>query len=263
MHELVWKPLTAHPGRGGMLAERRPCAALQPYICCFWGGTGQTEPPTWVVPDTCVDLIFRIGEDAGRTDPLPVPVAQPADRPALGRTGRCRAVRLCRSGASFAQLQKIPRPDPGRNGLSYGGGKGVSGTLSAATEGGNLMFFEQYPALDAMLLSYPGAVRDYQPVWGGDRYLVAGKMYAGLLFIAQHKDPRYANHPFVSLKIDPAEGKFYRAQYPADVLPGYYSDKRTWVSIRLDGGLPEAELACLCRRSYDLVVAKLPKSRRP
>lgn len=23
MHELVWKPLTAHPGRGGMLAERR------------------------------------------------------------------------------------------------------------------------------------------------------------------------------------------------------------------------------------------------
>lgn len=68
MHELVWKPLTAHPGRGGMLAERRPCAALQPYICCFWGGTGQTEPPTWVVPDTCVDLIFRIGEDAGRTD---------------------------------------------------------------------------------------------------------------------------------------------------------------------------------------------------
>lgn len=125
------------------------------------------------------------------------------------------------------------------------------------------MFFEQYPALDAMLLSYPGAVRDYQPVWGWDRYLVAGKMYAGLLFIAQHKDPRYANHPFVSLKIDPAEGEFYRAQYPADVLPGYYSDKRTWVSIRLDGGLPEAELACLCRRSYDLVVAKLPKSRRP
>ena len=125
------------------------------------------------------------------------------------------------------------------------------------------MFFEQYPALDAMLLSYPGAVRDYQPVWGWDRYLVAGKMYAGLLFIAQHKDPRYANHPFVSLKIDPAEGEFYRAQYPADVLPGYYSDKRTWVSIRLDGGLPEAELACLCRRSYDLVVAKLPKSWRP
>ena len=65
------------------------------------------------------------------------------------------------------------------------------------------MFFEQYPALDAMLLSYPGAVRDYQPVWGWDRYLVAGKMYAGLLFIAQHKDPRYANHPFLSIKIDP------------------------------------------------------------
>lgn len=88
-------------------------------------------------------------------------------------------------------------------------------------------------------------------------------MYAGLLFIAQHKDPRYANHPFVSLKIDPAEGSSTAPSIRVDVLPGYYSDKRTWVSIRLDGGLPEAELACLCRRSYDLVVAKLPKSRRP
>ena len=108
-----------------------------------------------------------------------------------------------------------------------------------------------------------GARRDYQPVWMWDRYLVADRMYAGLLYIGAHKDPRYANHPFLSIKIDPAEGEFYRAQYPDTVLPGYYSDKRTWVSIRLDGSLPEAELAALCRRSYDLVVAKLPRAKRP
>lgn len=125
------------------------------------------------------------------------------------------------------------------------------------------MLYERYPQLDARLLSYPGARRDYQPVWMWDRYLVADRMYAGLLYIGAHKDPRYANHPFLSIKIDPAEGEFYRAQYPDTVLPGYYSDKRTWVSIRLDGSLPEAELAALCRRSYDLVVAKLPRAKRP
>ena len=33
MHELVWKPLTAHPGRGGMLAELRPlCGAAAVYL---------------------------------------------------------------------------------------------------------------------------------------------------------------------------------------------------------------------------------------
>ena len=68
------------------------------------------------------------------------------------------------------------------------------------------MLYERYPQLDARLLSYPGARRDYQPVWMWDRYLVADRMYAGLLYIGAHKDPRYANHPFLSIKIDPAEG---------------------------------------------------------
>ena len=36
------------------------------------------------------------------------------------------------------------------------------------------MFYERYPELDRLLLSYPGAERDFQPVWGWDRYLVAG-----------------------------------------------------------------------------------------
>ena len=43
------------------------------------------------------------------------------------------------------------------------------------------MLYERYPQLDARLLSYPGARRDYQPVWMWDRYLVADRMYAGLL----------------------------------------------------------------------------------
>ena len=46
--------------------------------------------------------------------------------------------------------------------------------------------------------------------------------------------------------------------YP-DILPGFYSDKRTWISCLLDGDLPEEVLRDLCGRSYALAVEKLPK----
>ena len=49
-----------------------------------------------------------------------------------------------------------------------------------------------------------------------------------------------------------------RARYP-DILPGFYSDKRTWISCLLDGELPEEVLRDLCGRSYALAVEKLPK----
>ena len=49
------------------------------------------------------------------------------------------------------------------------------------------------------------------------------------------------------------------AEHPGAVLPGYYSDGRTWVSVDLDAGLPEDLVLDLCDMSYDLVLAKLPK----
>ena len=37
---------------------------------------------------------------------------------------------------------------------------------------------------------------------------------------------------------------------------------RCWVSVRLDGAVPSAQVEALCRRSYELVFAKLPKKVR-
>lgn len=36
-------------------------------------------------------------------------------------------------------------------------------------------------------------------------------------------------------------------------------DKRTWIAVPLDGGIPEEVLRDLCGLSYKLVVEKLPK----
>ena len=67
-----------------------------------------------------------------------------------------------------------------------------------------------------------------------------------------------AANDLVNLKCGAAEGELLRARYP-DILPGFYSDKRTWISCLLDGELPEEVLRDLCGRSYALAVEKLPK----
>ena len=111
--------------------------------------------------------------------------------------------------------------------------------------------------LDEYLLSFPGAEKDYQPVWKMFLYKVRGKQFAAVCSPGENYRT-YGGHDLVNLKCEAAEGELLRAQYP-DILPGFYSDKRTWISCLLDGDLPEEVLRDLCGRSYALAVEKLPK----
>ena len=53
-----------------------------------------------------------------------------------------------------------------------------------------------------------------------------------------------------------------RARYAA-ITAGYHLNKRHWNTITLDGSLPDQMVTDLLGDSYDLVVASLPKARRP
>ena len=115
----------------------------------------------------------------------------------------------------------------------------------------------RYEWLDEYLLSLPGAEKDYKPEWGWFRYMVQGKLFAAVCSPGpEHKT--YGGHDLVNLKCDPQRSELPRAQYP-DILPGFYSDKRTWIACLLDGALPDALLRELCGASHRLVVEKLPK----
>ena len=115
----------------------------------------------------------------------------------------------------------------------------------------------RYEWLDEYLLSLPGAEKDYKPEWGWFRYMVQGKLFAAVCSPGpEHKT--YGGHDLVNLKCDPQRSEQLRAQYP-DILPGFYSDKRTWIACFLDGALPDALLRELCGASHRLVVEKLPK----
>ena len=115
----------------------------------------------------------------------------------------------------------------------------------------------RYEWLDEYLLSLPGAEKDYKPQWGWFRYMVQGKLFAAVCSPGpEHKT--YGGHDLVNLKCDPQRSELLRAQYP-DILPDFYSDKRTWIACFLDGALPDALLRELCGASHRLVVEKLPK----
>ena len=113
----------------------------------------------------------------------------------------------------------------------------------------------RYLWLDEYLLNKRGVTKDFQPVWNWIRYHIGGKMFAALCLDDAGK-PYYIN-----LKLDPMESEFLRGQYP-DILPGYYSDKRCWVSVRPDGAAPDSLLRNMLDQSYGLVLAGQSKKAR-
>ena len=113
--------------------------------------------------------------------------------------------------------------------------------------------------IDALLLSRPGATKALHEKWGWMVYWVGGRQFACELAASPDAKPPYAGRHLLSLKCDLDRILELRAEYPEAVLPGYYSDGRTWVSIDLDADLPEGFVLDLCDMSYDLVFARLPK----
>lgn len=111
--------------------------------------------------------------------------------------------------------------------------------------------------LDAYLLAKPGAEKDYKIEWAWDRYMVRGRLFAALCAPAE-KYRVYGGHQLVNLKCDPRLSELFQAQYP-EILPGFYCDKRNWISVFLDGALPEDVLRDLCDLSYRLVVEKVQR----
>ncbi len=114
-------------------------------------------------------------------------------------------------------------------------------------------------AVDERLLANPGASKRFQPAWGWMCYWVGGKQFACEFTTGPEAKKPYANRHLLSLKCDPERSRELRAERPDAVLPAYYSDGRTWISVDLGADLPAELVFELCDRSYGLVFAKLTK----
>jgi predicted DNA-binding protein (MmcQ/YjbR family) len=63
----------------------------------------------------------------------------------------------------------------------------------------------------------------------------------------------------VSLKCEPALAEGLRSAHP-EIIPGYHLNKRHWNTVTLGGDVPDEMVVQMIEDSYDLVVARLPKS---
>lgn len=65
----------------------------------------------------------------------------------------------------------------------------------------------------------------------------------------------------IALKCDPEIIDELKAQYPAVGKPAYFDEKH-WISVSIDGSVPDKQIMEWIDNSYNLVVSKLSKNTR-
>lgn len=109
-------------------------------------------------------------------------------------------------------------------------------------------------------LGMPGATEQMQ--WGDDLvFKVGGKMFAvmplepgGHASAGRHERQEW---PWLSLKATPEE--FSEMTERPGVRPAAYLARAKWISLESEEALAREEVERLLRKSYELVVEKLPK----
>jgi predicted DNA-binding protein (MmcQ/YjbR family) len=107
--------------------------------------------------------------------------------------------------------------------------------------------------LKSYCLAKPGAWED-QP-WEGDVVAKVGdKVFAFL-----------GSGTSVGVKCAPSreEADEWVARFPDDASASAYIGRFGWNTLRIGGAIPDDELIDAVDASYDAVVSKLPKSKRP
>ena len=113
----------------------------------------------------------------------------------------------------------------------------------------------KYEWIDEFLMVKPGVTKDLQEEWNWIRYQIDGKMFAA---ICRDDD----NKPvYITLKLEPAEGEFWRGQF-VDVIPGYYMNKVHWNSVKAEGEVPDDVVKGMLENAYRIVFNSIPKKKQ-
>jgi predicted DNA-binding protein (MmcQ/YjbR family) len=93
-----------------------------------------------------------------------------------------------------------------------------------------------------------------QVLWGDDLvFKIGGKMYAVVVLAPGHK-------VVMSFKCTPEV--FAELVERPGIIPAPYSARSHWVALEREDALPRTEIKALISRSYELVVAKMPKKKQ-
>jgi predicted DNA-binding protein (MmcQ/YjbR family) len=103
-----------------------------------------------------------------------------------------------------------------------------------------------------MCLSLKGVTEEFPFGENTLVHKVMGKMFA-LTDIENFKS--------INLKVNPETGVELRERYPS-VLPGYHMNKKHWITVMMDGSVPDRQLRQWILDSYNLVAAGLTKTEQ-
>jgi predicted DNA-binding protein (MmcQ/YjbR family) len=101
-------------------------------------------------------------------------------------------------------------------------------------------------------LSRKGATEDFPFDNNTLVYKVMGKMFA----LADVQD-----FTSINLKVEPESGTELRERYPS-VLEGYHMNKKHWITVLMDGAVPDRLICQWIDDSYHLVADGLTKSQK-
>ena len=114
----------------------------------------------------------------------------------------------------------------------------------------------KYEWIEEYLMKKAGVTKDFQEQWNWIRFYIGGKLFAAICRDDETNEPVY-----ITLKLEPVEGEFYRKEYE-DIIPGYYMNKVHWNSVKADGNVPDDVVKDLLDSAYLVVFNSLSKKRQ-
>ncbi len=107
--------------------------------------------------------------------------------------------------------------------------------------------------LKTHLLTLKGSEESYPFGPEASVFKVMGKMFA----LVSEKE----GNSIVTVKCVPLDGEILVDQFES-IVPGYYMNKKHWITVSLTDEIPEDMLVDLVNKSYELVVSKLTKANK-
>lgn len=97
-----------------------------------------------------------------------------------------------------------------------------------------------------------GVTQEYKAAWNATLHLIGGKIF---VMLGEYKDGR----ALMTVKLEPAFSELLRAEYPGEIIPGYYTDKTHWSSLFLDSSVPDDVARAMLDNAYDTTRSTLSK----
>ena len=97
-----------------------------------------------------------------------------------------------------------------------------------------------------------GVTQEFKAAWNANLHLIGGKIF---VMLGEYKDGR----PLLTVKMEPAFSELLRAQYPGDIIPGYYTDKTHWSSLFLDSDVPDDVARAMLLNGYETIFSSLTR----